>query len=58
MGKLGQTLRQTNQQQLRVGVFIEEIAAGRKRHVGPVIPPHAVNSDSYHGKSLRIEHRQ
>ncbi|MNF05810.1 hypothetical protein D3C80_2056300 [compost metagenome] len=39
-----------DEQQLRVGMFVEELTARRERDAGAVIAPHAVNSQCDHGR--------
>ena len=47
------TVLQTDQQQMGIGMIVEELAARRERDAGAVVAPHAVNSQCDHGRLVR-----
>ena len=48
MGKALQGLGQTHQEQARIGVRVQKVAARRQCDMGAVVAPHAVNSQCDH----------
>ena len=53
MVKGPQCVRGADQQQLGIGLMLQEAPAGRERDPGAMVPPHAVDSQSSHGLKCR-----
>jgi hypothetical protein len=48
-----QALGGAHQQQADIGMARQKLAAGHQRHVGAVVAPHAINSQSDHRQEIR-----